>query len=369
MNTQQCSKCHATLKASSKFCHICGTAISSTRTTATSSRQQPQQTKAQPIQFMRVHEQSQGAYSIQIPQGWHYSATLQQYPDGNAVSIWQTQDPSGTVHISSPGTIYSFQEPIGAFFGQMLPSRRLLKFMNAKDFIQSGLLSQLRFTYPSMQVEQVSEHPERIADMIQAYASAGQNPAQAQFSIASIQFTFTRDGNRYRQEMYVTILRQLTMHTWDACVTGQLCTLADQFVQYQSLLTAIGKSFQWNQQWMQIRNANNQMLAAQVMQQAQMRMQQAQMQALQVQRQSIMDIGNIARASQARQMAAQDHQFHAMDNIIAGNIDLRDPNGQVYNATNDFQPQHWMDGMGQVHGGGWNARPGINWTPLSPTGD
>ena len=365
MNNQQCTKCLSTLHASAKFCHICGTPISSTRVTDTSS----QQTKAQPLQLMYVSEQSQGAYSIQVPKGWQYSATIQQYPDGNAVSIWQMQDPTGTVHISSPGTIYSFQEPIAAFSGQMLPNRRMMKYMTAKGFIQYGLLSQLRFMYPSMQIEQVTEHPERIADMMQAYSSAGQNPAQAQFSIASVQFTFTRDGKQYRQEMYVTILRQLAMHTWDACVTGQLCTLADQFAQYQSLLTTISKSFQWNQQWMQVRNANNQMLAVQMMQQAQMRIQQSQMQALQIQRQSIMDIGNMARASQARQMAAQEQQHHAMSNIIAGNVDLRDPNGQVYNVTNDYQSRHWIDGLGQVHGGDWNARPNINWTPLSAMGE
>jgi len=265
--------------------------------------------------------------------------------------------------------IYGFQEPAAVFSGQMFPNRRMMKYMSAKDFMQYGLLSQLRFMYPNMQVEQITDHPELIADMMRAYSTAGQNPAQAQFSIASIQFAFARNGKQYRQEMYVTILRQLAMHTWDACITGQLCTLADQFAQYQPVLTTISKSFQWNQQWMQVRNANNEMLAAQMMQQAQTRIQQSQMQALQIQRQSIMDIGNMARASQARQMAAQEQQHHAMSNIIEGNVDLLDPNGQVYNVTNDYQPQHWIDGLGQVHGGGWNARPNINWTPLSPTGE
>jgi len=50
-------------------------------------------------------------------------------------------------------------------------------------------------------------------------------------------------------------------------------------------------------------------------------------------------------------------------------IDLRGPDGQVYNVTNDYQPRHWIDGLGQVHGDNWNARPGLNWTPLEPTGD
>jgi len=81
MNNQQCSKCHSTLNASAKFCHICGTPISSTPIV----NEQP--SKAQALQFVRVQEQSQGAYSIQIPKGWQYSATIQQYPDGNAVSI------------------------------------------------------------------------------------------------------------------------------------------------------------------------------------------------------------------------------------------------------------------------------------------
>lgn len=366
MNTLRCTKCQSTLKSTAKFCHICGTPVSLPRPTTTPPQQQMQ---AQPLQFVRVREQSQGAYSIQIPKGWQYSATIQLYPDGNAVSVWQTQDPSHTVHISSPGTFYNFQEPVVAFTGQMLPNYRMMSYMPAKAFIQRGLLSQLRLMYPSMQVEHITEHPECITDMVHAYASTGQNPALAQFSIASVQFTFTRDGKQYRQEMYVTILRLPALHQWGACITGQLCTLDDQFAQYQPVLTTISKSFQWNQQWIQVHNANNQRLAAQIMQQAQLRIQQSQMQALQMQRQSIMDIGNMTHASQARQMASQEQQFHAMDNIIAGNIDLRDPNGQVYNVTNDFQPRHWIDGLGQVHGGNWNAQPGLNWTPLEPTGE
>lgn len=354
---RQCTQCQATLKSSAKFCHLCGTPVTAT------------QPKQEPLQLVRVGEQSQGAYSILVPKGWQYAASIQLYPDGNAVSAWQVRDPSGTVTLSCPGTIFSFQEPMMAFFGQMLPNRRLMQYMPTQTFVQRFLLPQLRATCPQMQVERIVEHPELIADMRQQYSTTGQNPAQAQFGIASIQFTFLNQGQNYRQEVYVTTLRLPAMHIWDACFTGQLCAPADKFATYVSLLTTIGKSFQWNQRWMQARNARNQMRAGQMIQQAQAQIQQAQMQALQIQRQSIMDIGNMSRASQAHQMAAQEQQFHAMDNIIAGNVDLRGPDGQVYNVTNDYQPRHWIDGMGQVHGGDWNARPGLNWTPLEPTGD
>jgi len=108
------------------------------------------------------------------------------------------------------------------------------------------------------------------------------------------------------------------------------------------------------------------MLASQYMQQGFMHQQMAQAQLLQGQ-QIVMETGNIIRAGQARQMAAQDRNFNAMDNIIAGNIDLMSPNGQVYNVTNDFRPLHWIDALEVVHGGDWNTQPGLNCTPLSPT--
>jgi hypothetical protein len=110
----------------------------------------------------------------------------------------------------------------------------------------------------------------------------------------------------------------------------------------------------------------NQQLAGQIMQQAQMK-QQASLAQLRQQQQLIMQTGDIIRVGQARRMAVSEQNFNAMDNIIAGNIDLCSPNGQVYNVTNDYQPRHWIDGLGQVHGGGWNTTPSPNWTPLEPT--
>ncbi len=354
---QQCTHCQAMLTSSAKFCHLCGTPVTAT------------QPKQEPLQFARMREQSQEAYSILVPKGWQYATSIQLYPDGNAVSVWQVRDPSGTVTLSCPGTIFSFQEPMMALLGQMLPNRRPMQYMPTQAFVQRFLLPQLRTIYPQMQVERIVAHPELIDDIRQLYSTTGQNPAQAQFDIASIQFTFMKQGQNYRQINYVTTLCLPATHIWDACIASQLCAPADDFATYSSLLTTIGKSFQWNQQWVQARNAHNEMLAAQMIQQSQARIQQAQMQALQIQRQSIMDIGNISRASQAHQMAAQEQQFHSMDNIIAGNVDLRGPDGQVYNVINDYQQRHWIDGLGQVHGGDWNTRPDLNWAPLEPTGD
>lgn len=364
---RQCTQCQAMLNLDAKFCHLCGASVSIPQPVNTHQRQSDQQdTGAQAPKLVRIQEQNQGAYSIQIPKGWHYAASIQLYPDGNAVSHWQTQDPSGKVSISCPGTMYSFQEPVAAFFGPMFPNRRPMQYMPAQAFIQRCLLPQLRASYPAMQVEQVADRPELMAEMIRLYKSTGQNPAQAQFSVASVRFTFTQQGQSYRQEMYISLLRLPALRIWDACVSGQLRAPVAQFEQYMPLLSTIGKSFQWNQQWLQARNVQNQQLAAQIMQQGQMHLQASMAQSRQ-QQQFIMQTGDIIKAGQAHRMAVQEQNFNAMDNIIAGNIDLRDSNGQIYNVTNDYQPRHWIDGLGQVHGGGWNTTPSPHWTPLEPT--
>src|SRR5579864_7486318 len=116
---RQCPQCQATIASSTNICHICKTPITTN------------QPKQEPLKLIRVHEQSQGAYSILIPQGWRYAASIQLYPDGNAVSTWQVRDPSGTITLSCPGTTFSFQEPIMALFGQILPGRRPMQYMPA----------------------------------------------------------------------------------------------------------------------------------------------------------------------------------------------------------------------------------------------
>ncbi len=244
---QQCTHCQATLISSAKFCQLCGTPVTAT------------QANVEQLQFTRVREQGQGAYSILVPKGWQYTTSIQLYPDGNAISVWQVCDPSGTITLSCPGTIFSFQEPMMALFGQMLPNRRPMQYMPTQTFVQRFLLPQLYTSYPQMQVEHIVAHPELIDGIRQLYSTTGQNPAQAQFDIASIQFTFMKPGQNYRQIDYVTTLRLPAMNIWDACITCQLCAPSDKFSAYESLMATIAKSFQWNQQWMQARHAHNEM--------------------------------------------------------------------------------------------------------------
>lgn len=356
LSLQHCPHCQASIQAKSTNCPRCGKSLPSERQTN------------ERFQFTRIQEQSQSAYSILVPKGWHYAAHITRYPDGNAIQNWQVRNPAGSVTVSCPGTNFSFQEPTMPLFGGPFPGRRPMPYVPAHIFIQNTLLPQLRASTPHMQVERITPHPELIEELRRRYSSTGQDPTQVQFDIASIQVQFMQQGRSFRQSLVITTLRLPALRLWDACISGQVSAPADQFETYTDLLLTISKSFQWNKQWLQAVHSQNQRLAGQITRQAQMRMQQAQMQALQVQHQSILEVGDIARRSQARQMAAQSQQFNAMDNIIAGTHDLRDPYGRVYHVTNDYQPRHWIDGLGRIHGGNWNTTPQPGWTPLESLG-
>jgi len=244
----------------------------------------------------------------------------------------------------------------------------MMRYMPAPLFIQQAIIPHLHRQNPTMRVERITDHPELIAEAVKQYRALGENPAMAKFSIASVQFVFNKQGKTFRQRSYILVLLLPFIHCWQADVVGLICAPVDQFEQYAPILSTVVNSLQWNSQWLQARSMRLQMLASQYMQQGFMHQQMTQAQLLQGQ-QIVMETGNIIRAGQARQMAAQDRNFNAMDNIIAGNIDLMSPNGhgQVYNVTNDFRPRHWIDALGVVHGGDWNTQPGSSWTPLSPT--
>src|SRR5579859_3492729 len=291
--------------------------------------QQQEPESAQQVQFMPVREQSQSAYSIQVPQGWQYTAALQLLPDGNAVSVWQMRDPSGAVSIANNGVTYRFQEP-SAFSGPVQPGRFVLAYMPAQAFIQQGLLPQFAQLFPTMQVEQIMDQPDLLPCLARELSTLDLNPAQVQFSIASLQMTITLQNQSFRQKLYVTTVHVPAMHIWEAGIAAQLSAPSAQFSQYEPVLHTVTESFHWNPQWVQARNAQMQQLAAQYVQQAQM-------QALQVQRQTIQHIGNMAQNSFGRLSASQAQQFHAWDNIIAGNADYRGPGGQTFNASNDFR--------------------------------
>ena len=360
MNTQQCSHCHNILKADARFCRHCGQPISEKREGA-----QEQQQQAASLNFVRFQEQREGAYTLKMPQGWKVSAAIQQLADAAALPTWEMSDPSGTVSMAAPGLHFSFQEPAFGYFGAPLPGRTWMRYMPAPLFIQQVTLPRLRRQNAAARVERITEHPELVAEMVRQYTALGENPAYAKFSVASVEFVFQQQGKTYRQKTYISVIYVPSIHCWWADVIGLVCAPIDQFAQYEPLLKTVVFSLQWNAQWLQARNARLQMLAAQYMQQGLMSQQMAQVQMLQGQR-MVMETGNIIRAGQERQMAAQERNFNAWDNIVAGNIDLKAPDGQVYNVANDFQPRHWIDALGQVHGGGWNVQPDPYWTPLSP---
>jgi hypothetical protein len=258
-----------------------------------------------------------------------------------------------------------FQEPTFGYFGPPLPGRKMMPYMPAPLFIQQVMLPRLRSQCPTARVERIVEHPGLIAQVARQYAALGENPAYAKFSVASVEFVFQQQGKTYRQRTCVSVIAVPSIHCWWADVIGLVSASTEQFEQYEPLLNRVVFSLQWNAQWLQARNARLQMLASQYMQQGLMSQQMAQAQMLQGQR-MVLETGKIIRAGQERRMAEQERNFNAWDNIVAGNVDLRAPNGQVYNVTNDFQPRHWIDALGVVHGGGWNAQPNPYWTPLSP---
>ncbi len=315
--------------------------------------------------LVRFQEQREGAYTLNVPRDWKASAGIQQFADASAVPTWEVSDPSGTVSMAAPGLHFSFQEPTFGYFGPPLPGRKMMAYISAPLFIQQVTLPRLRSQCATARVERIVEYPELIAQVARQYAALGENPAYAKFSVASVEFVFQQQGKTYRQRTYVSVIGVPSIHCWWADVIGLVSAPIEQFEQYEPLLNTVVFSLQWNAQWLQARNAQLQMLASQYMQQGLLSQQMARAQMLQGQR-MVMETGNILRAGQERRMAEQERNFNAWDNIVAGNVDLRAPNGQVYNVTNDFQPQHWMDALGVVHGGGWNAQPGPYWTPLSP---
>lgn len=366
MTTQQCSHCQNILIPSARFCHCCGKPVSENPNSAQPEQSQNAAAPIESLNFVRFQEQNEGAYTLNVPQGWQTTAVIQHYPDSSAIPIWEVHDPSVEVSFAAPGIHHSFQEPSPEFFGQPLPGRSMLRYMPAPLFIQQVIIPQLLGQNPTMHVERITDHPELIAEAVKHYRALGENPAMAKFSIASVQFIFHKQGKTFRQRSYILVLLSPFIHCWQADVVGLICAPVDQFEHYAPILSTVVNSLQWNTQWLQARNVRLQMLASQYMQQGFMHQHMAQAQLLQGQ-QIVMETGNIIRAGQARQMAAQDRNFNAMDNIIAGNIDLMSTNGQVYNVTNDFRPRHWIDALGVVHGGDWNTLPGSNWTPLSPT--
>ncbi len=67
--------------------------------------------------------------------------------------------------------------------------------------------------------------------------------------VASIQYTFLRNGTIYREKDFIQVEHLAQIGSWTAKLTAQLSAPADQFAQQEPILVGIIEAIQVNEQW------------------------------------------------------------------------------------------------------------------------
>jgi hypothetical protein len=83
--------------------------------------------------------------------------------------------------------------------------------------------------------------------------------------------------------------------------------------------------------------------------------------------QTLSETSNIISNSYWAQQPVYDRLSEMRSNTTLDLQNVASGTGEVYKVPYGYD-QYWMDGLGNLLGGGWMVQPGIDWKPLSPTG-
>lgn len=299
------------------------------------------------IPLKRFTDPNEAAFFGYVPQDWQIKAVLHRTPDQYRAPLTELKacDPTGTCTLYVPPVYEQYTEN-----PMMMMSPGPVRYMlaiAATVYIERLLVPRLRAQHLDMHIEAITRHADIAKHEIQrAFEIDAQGGGQ--IDVASLQYTFTRNGTLYREKIYVRLNCFKSLGSWIASILIQVGAPAKRFAEVEPIFTAIAESLQVNPQWAAREKARN----GQMIQQAYGRALQAQQQhAASLQRLHSVQM-NIAQDMRQhindRYQAFMENQ-HDMHNILQGRVDMRDPwNGQQYNVEIGHGA-YWV-GDGYVYG-------------------
>jgi hypothetical protein len=373
-------------------------------------------------QFIEPGEQ---AFAAMIPEQWKATGTVMRTADAGIVFQFRATDPEGTLSAEVPGRYYFFQEEAKGWLGKIvIPQKYPTRpHVPATIFLEQITMPELRQRYADLRVEQIANRADIAASLVANAFQSGEWVQPKQLTAAALQCTFTENGVKYRQRMYVAVQKWPMTRVWRAAVGSVIRTPYDQFIQNYATLEGITESVRPEMQWVQVQRQKAQQAqqqsirqiagtiqAMQGMQgqhmqphqqmpvqqpwlpgagmsmnpgiaqsspqgqgqgmsvQEQMAMQQAWQQAqlkqLEIMRNSNQQIFNMQQAGMQHRMAAQEQQFQSFDQVIRGYQSMSNPySGAQYEVPVGYN-NYWANGLDQVVGSNWSDSPGIGFQRL-----
>ncbi len=318
------------------------------------------QTTNQLLPRQTVQEPHERAFTLQIPNGWVFQAGVNRNNIGGSGTLQFSagRDPQGSVMLAMPSYTWMFTQPVMSFFSfpSSIPS---LGFMPASQFIHQVVMGQYRQMRRDVQIVRAVERPD-LAEISQwELARSGYPPGTFETSIAILEATYTENGVRYLEKSKVGVMRQPGQAMWNALIDMVYRAPESEMRTWEPVLTGSYFSFQINPQW----QAAERGLAQNFINNAQADIHRRQTQISQ----TLSETSDIISNSYWNRQASYDRISEMRSNVTLGVQNVTSDSGELYKVPNGYD-RYWVDGLGNLFGGGWLSQPDLNWKPLTPTG-
>jgi len=313
---------------------------------------------AEAIPRQVVRETSEGAYTLQIPSGWQWQASINRNNLGGAATTPFTiaREPQGMVRVMNPTLSWMYTIPVMGHFSLFPGGSPVLPLMTAAQFIQQVIVPQARQQYRDFKLMNVIDRP----DFAQWAKWKDADPyGTLDYSVAVMEVAYVENSARLHAKSKVTIMHAPGYQQWIALLDVTYRAPDSEFTAWEPILQGVMASQQFDPRWM----ANEQRQSQASYNASQENIQHSLRNIAQIRQET----SNIFNRSALNQIAAQDKNFEAFDDVINGNQAMSTSSGQVYKVPVGYD-RYWLDGLGTVHGGSWLSQPNSNWQELKPTG-
>jgi hypothetical protein len=305
--------------------------------------------KAPAFEYVRWRDPNEGAFSVEIPQGWKAQggtvrpvADLVQgkvdvvSPDG-AVSLYLGDSPYPIYREPDPltSTVYPAGSRIPLPDGYRAPVE---PYMPAPKYLIAVILpgrnlSQLQTTAP----------PRERSDVASRLPTYG---GHARYSAADVDYTFVRGGQPYRGHALCIIEEVLgtpaLWHVWQLDLfEAPAARSAEGAAAYAHLIQTYTIDAQWAQR------------------QSQTAMKQAE-----IWSSSGQQINQLMLQGYRQRQATMDQIADRRDKAILGQVDVTDPTTKTVYRVEDSANYYWIDNQGKIVGTDTSATPNLDFRPL-----
>jgi len=326
-----------------------------------------------PITYVNWRDPQEGAFTLQVPQGWHVVGGAYHLTATDVRSAVSMISPDATMRIFfGDSNIGGFTEPnqMFAYSGMREGSYETLgdgtkleirRYMTGAQFARAYAQNHFASQCSGVQVESGGDR----RDLLSAFSQAIREDrlTSAQFTAGDAAFSCTGRSGPLRGHVYAVTMRISSGGPgalWEVYRLYGYLSAPQKQQAAENIAQSVMQSFRIDPQWRQ----RSDQMANNAVQQDNYRSQQIQARARAAIQENQRQTSEMIVKGYEQRSQVYDEIARRRENAILGTTDVYDPSSGKQYKIDSYSSYHWMNNQGAITGNDTGTNPGYGWHDL-----